>query len=236
MTAARDDSPRQLPLDLALEPGRSRDELVVSPSNAQAVALVDNWPDWPSPVVVLAGPAGAGKSHIAAIWQDMAGAVALRPDRLDVASRERALAAGAVLVDDADEPGLDETGLFHLINDVRGCGARLLLAARLFPGAWGVRLPDLASRLKAATTVEIGEPDEDLLEGVITKLFADRQILVDPGVVSFLVRRIERSLASACAVVDAMDKASLERHSRITRHLAGQVIDRMDDRQGRFDL
>lgn len=236
MTAERDETPRQLPLDLVHQPGRSRDELVVSPSNAQAVALVDNWPEWPSPVVVLAGPAGAGKSHVAAIWQEVSGAVALDPGHLDAARRDLAVAAGAVLIDDAGEQGLDEAGLFHLINDVRGAGACLLLTARRFPGAWGVSLPDLASRLKAATTVEIGEPDEALLAGVITKLFADRQLMVEPGVVNFLVRRIERSLAAACTVVEAIDKASLERRSRITRHLAGQVIETLDDRQGRFDL
>lgn len=236
MSAARDDAPRQLPLDLSHEPGRSRDELVVSPANAEAVALVDNWPDWPSPVVVLAGPAGAGKTHIATIWQEVSGAVALNAGRPDAKARADAVEAGAALIDDAGEPGLDETGLFHLINEMRGSGGRLLLTARRFPGAWGVTLPDLASRLRAATTVEIAEPDEALLTGVITKLFADRQLMVDPGVAGFLVRRIERSLASAAAVVEAIDRASLERRSRITRHLAGQVIAALDDRQGHLDL
>lgn len=230
------ETPRQLPLDLAQEPGRSRDELVLTPANAQAVALVDNWPDWPSPVVVLAGPAGAGKSHLAAIWTELSGAAALDASDLDAPARRAAIAAGAALVDDADRPGLDETGLFHLINEVRASGARLLLTARRFPGAWSVTLPDLASRLRAATTVEIAEPDEMLLAGVITKLFADRQLMVEPGVVSYLVRRIERSLDAAATVVEAIDQASLERGSRITRRLAGHVVEQMDRRQGSLDL
>src|SRR5690606_23347288 len=105
------DMPRQLPLELAHEVGRSRDELVVGPANAAAVALVDRWPDWPAPVVVLAGPAGSGKSHLAAIWREMSGAEEFMRDGLGPVALDAA-AHGPVLIDDADSPGLDETGLF----------------------------------------------------------------------------------------------------------------------------
>lgn len=220
--------PRQLPLDLAHEPGSTRDDLVVSAANADAVGLVDRWPDWPAPVVVLAGPAGCGKSHLGAIWREMSGANAFDAHALGSRAAE-AGAAGPVLIDDADRPGLDEAGLFHLINSVKACRTHLLLTARRFPAAWGVALPDLASRLKAATTIEIGEPDDVLLAGVITKLFADRQVEVEPHVVQYLVRRIERSLSAAMNVVECLDRAALEQKSRITRALATEVVNALDE-------
>lgn len=229
------EAPRQLPLDLATAAGRSRDDLVVTRSNAAAIALVDRWPDWPAPVVVLAGPVGAGKSHVAAVWKEAAHAFEADAAGIGAEAIEAA-AAGPVLVDDADIPGLDEAGLFHLVNAVRAGGTGLLLTARRFPSAWGVTLPDLASRLKAATTVEIAEPDDMLLAGVITKLFADRQVAVEPHVVSYIVNRIERSLATASAVVDRLDRAALEGKARISRHLAGTVIAAMEAGQGEFDL
>lgn len=227
--------PRQLPLDLSHQVGRSRDDLVVSAANADAAALVDRWPDWPSPVVVLAGPPGAGKTHLAEIWRAQVGAESFPAGRLG-ADAVAAASLRPVLVEDADTGRLDENGLFHLINAVRAAGTGLLLTARRFPAAWGVRLPDLASRLKAAATVEIHEPDDLLLAGVITKLFADRQVEVEPHVVQFLVRRIERSLATAIRVVERLDRAALEQKSRITRTLAAQTLSALDEGQGALDL
>jgi chromosomal replication initiation ATPase DnaA len=234
MASPRTDPPRQLPLDLGHGTGYSRDELVVSATNAQAAALVDRWPDWPSPVVVLAGPPGSGKTHLASIWRARAHAVAMDPRR--IREQTASLGAGPALVDDVDKDPIDEQGLFHLINTVRGTGSTLLLTARRFPSAWRVALPDLISRLKAAATIEIHEPDDLLLAGVITKLFADRQVEVEPHVVQYLVRRIERSLATAMRVVERLDRAALERKAPITRALAAETVSAMDEGQGEFEI
>ena len=226
--------PRQIPLDLGHGTAYSRDDLVVSSSNAEAAALVDRWPDWPAPVVVLAGPAGSGKTHLAAIWREMADARVVEAGQVEAAAAT--FDGRPVLVDDIDTGTLDQEGLFHLINAVCGGGSQLLLTARRFPAAWGATLPDLVSRLKAAATVEIHEPDDVLLAGVITKLFADRQVEVEPHVVQYLVRRIERSLATAMRVVERLDRLALEEKARITRSMAADAVNALDEGQGEFEL
>jgi chromosomal replication initiation ATPase DnaA len=185
--------------------------------------------------VVLAGPTGSGKSHLGAIWREMSAAVALDRRRIGEAIA-RTQDGAPLFFDDADAGGLDETGLFHALNAVRAAGSSMLITARRFPSAWGVTLPDLASRLKAAATVEIGEPDDDLLAGVIAKLFADRQVEVEPHVVQYLVRRIERSLATAIRVVDRLDRIALEDQTRITRALAAVAVEALDEGQGELDV
>lgn len=226
------DKPRQLPLELSHGTAYSRDDLITSPANEQAVALIDRWPDWPAPVVVFAGPPGCGKTHLASIWREETGAVPLNGATLGAAVADL---DGPVLIDSIDAAPVDEAGLFHLINTVRGAGTQLLITARRFPSAWGITLPDLESRLKAAATVEIHEPDDQLLTGVITKLFADRQIEVEPHVVQYVVRRIERSLSTAIRVVDRLDRKAMELKTRITRALAAETISALDEGQRDFD-
>lgn len=220
--------PRQLPFELKHQPGYERDNLIVAGSNRAAVDLVDRWPDWVAPVVILAGPTGSGKTHMAQVWQQKTGALLVDPSNISADIHERA-SIQPMLIEDIGDVTLDETGLFHLINSVRqhaaqGPGPSLLMTSRLWPAAWGVKLPDLASRLKAATVVEIAAPDDMLLTCVIHKLFADRQVEVEPHVVSYLVSRIERSLNAAIKVVDQLDRLALEQKSRITRTLAAQVL------------
>jgi chromosomal replication initiation ATPase DnaA len=219
-----------MPLELVHAAGYSRDDLIVTQANHAALALVDSWPQWPASLMVLAGPPGSGKSHLAAIWAEKAGAVAMHGDAIDAA------AEGHVLIDGLGEAGIDETALFHLINALRERGASMLITSRRWPSEWKVKLPDLISRIKSAPTVEISEPDDALLSGVITKLFADRQLVIEPQLVAYLVSRIERSLATAQNVVERLDKAALEAKSRITRQMASTVLTELDMGQKSFDL
>ncbi|MGG7577467.1 DnaA regulatory inactivator HdaA [Rhizobium sp. Nf11,1] len=215
----------QLPLAFSHDVATGRDDLLISERLAAAVSIVDAWPNWPSPVVVLAGPVGSGKSHLAGIWKEHSGAEIIHPK---VGSNAAVTAAnGPVLFEDADRLGFDDNTLFHVINSVRENGTSLLMTSRLWPMSWPVLLPDLRSRLKAATVVEIGEPDEALLSQVIVKLFADRQLYIDDKLVLYIVNRMERSLNAAQMIVERLDRLALSRGTKITRSLAAEVLNEL---------
>ncbi len=216
--------PRQLPLDLPHEAALSREDYLVGSSNRAAYQLLERWPDWPSPVVVLAGPVGAGKTHLVNAFRDETGAAVIAAPDLREADVERLAAAPVSVVENA-HLGIGNTALFHLLNAARQSGKTVLITSRTWPASWKITLPDLMSRLRAATPVEILEPDDDLLRRVLVKLFADRQIAVDQGVVDYLVIRMERSLEVALRAVEAIDREALAGRVKITKPLAGRVLE-----------
>lgn len=213
--------PRQMPIPLPVQSVMDADTLAVSPANRAAMTLIESWPDWSAPHALIAGPTGSGKTHLGMIWKQRASAVQLDADQL---SKAVADTAHSFFIDDLRPSQIDETGLFHILNLARQRGGHVLMTSRDWPSAWGIATPDLLSRLRAATTVEIGEPDDTLLRAALVKLFADRQLVIDSDVIEFLVLRMERSLGAACAVVDALDREALVRQSRITKPLAREIL------------
>lgn len=220
---------RQIPLDLPIAERRGRDDWIVSEANADATALIERFPDWPGDVVLVTGPAGAGKSHLAHVFAERSGAAILAAADLSARDPVELARTPALVVEDLGE-GLDETALFHLLNAVRQAGGRVLLTAATAPSEWGLRLADLASRLRAATPVTLREPDDALLEALLAKLFSDRQTMVDPSVIAFLARRMERSFAAAHDLVAALDREALAAKTPITRTVAARVVAALGER------
>jgi chromosomal replication initiation ATPase DnaA len=214
--------PRQLAL--ALDHGESfaREDFLSGPSNAVALALIDAWPGWSHRTVMLTGPEGSGKSHLAAIWAQAAGARLIAARALEEASVPSALATGALVVEDVASGAFDERALFHLLNLAREDEAFVLLTARIAPVTVGIR--DLASRLKALPVVALEPPDDTLLRAVLVKLFADRQIAVDESLIGYVAMRIERSFAAARAVVARLDDEALRHKRPLTRTFAAEIL------------
>lgn len=219
---------RQLVLDLPHRTALGREDFLVSESNAAAVAVVDQWPDWPAKAVLLAGPAGSGKSHLVEVWRQKSGAGRIDTGALEEASIPVLLANGALALEDAPGPELDEKTLFHLLNLVNQRNARLLITCNRLPQQWQIKLPDLLSRLKALPAVEISAPSDDLLRGVLAKLFADRQLAADEGVLSYLLVRMPRSLEAARTLVSEIDRQALEQKAELTRGFAARVLGSLD--------
>lgn len=217
-------APTQLALALDHAESLAREDFLAGPSNAAALSLVERWPDWPSRTVVLRGPEGSGKTHLAAIWARAAGARMLSPRVLGGADVPIALATGALVLENLAEGRFDEAALFHLINLAREERAYVLITARTTPATWRIEVPDLVSRLRSLPVVALEAPDDTLLRAVIVKLFADRQLAVDEGLVGFLVTRIERSFAAARAAVARLDREALRLKRPVTRALAGELF------------
>ncbi|MGZ8401932.1 MAG: chromosomal replication initiator DnaA [Rhodoplanes sp.] len=225
-------APVQLTLALDHPESLARDDFVAGPTNAAALDMVERWPDWPARTLALVGPRGSGKSHLAAIWAERAGARIVAARTLDEAAVPAALSSGAVVVEDAAEGAVNERALFHLLNIAGEEQGHVLVTAQSAPAAWTLQLADLASRLRAVPVVTVAPPDDALFRAVMVKLFADRQLTVDEALLVYLERRVERSLIAAQRIVAALDGEALRQHRPVTRALAAEFLDAQD---GVFD-
>lgn len=214
----------QLALDLPFQEALSRVDFIVGTSNSKALDFIDKWPDWPARVAILTGPAGSGKTHLSSIWGLASGAQHHLAKNLTVDVIPDWLATGSLVIENITARGFDEVALFHLVNAVRGGAGFLLMTSDEPPNAWEVVLPDLISRLRAAIPFEIGVPDDMLMRQVFIKQFSDRQVVIDPAVIEYLINRIERSLSAVRTSVTLLDEAALSQGRPITRRLAAEVL------------
>jgi chromosomal replication initiation ATPase DnaA len=213
--------PRQLPIPFEHRPALERDDYLVTPANAEAVAWIDRWPDWPGPLLAVWGPGGCGKSHLAQVFLARTGGRLLAVPDAGVVT-----AGAAYVLEDLDRaPALDEEALFHLFNALKSAEGRILVTARTAPARWNVRLPDLASRLKGSPAVEITAPDDTLLAALLVKLFSDRQLRVDADVVAYLVARMDRTFQAAADLVAAIDAEALAQKRAVTVPLVRRVLE-----------
>ena len=221
---------RQLVLDLPARPALGRADFYVSPAHALALAQVDAWPGWPDGRIAVIGPEGAGKTHLVHVWAARTGARIIASADLTGLDVADVPAVAALAVEDADAlPDLPdgrrgEEALFHLCNRLRAGGGSLMVTGREPPARWGLKLPDLASRLGTAGVARLEAPDDDLLSAVLVKLFADRQVDVSPEIIAYLLPRMERSFAGAERLVAALDRAALSQKRAITLRLAAEVL------------
>lgn len=219
---------RQLRLRLGREgQAPTLDAFVRGPSNAEAVAAVEAWPSWLGGCLAVVGPKGVGKSHLARAWAASADALVVDAQAPDIG----AAAGRPVLLEDADR-GFSTEGLFHLINVAARDGGGLLLTARTRPASWATALPDLRSRLNAFPVVEIGPPDDTVLEGVLRRFFEARNIRPPEAVYPYLLARMPRSIPDAAAIVKRLDEAGDEGFRPVTRALAREIL----EAQGTLDL
>lgn len=207
------------PRDTALRP----EDFFVSDANRVAADLIQTPDAWPDGKLVLTGPEGCGKSHLARVFQVNTDAMIVQAADLPDTLRPN----GALVVEDMSAlPVNREETMFHLHNHMASANLPLLMTDRTAPARWDIALADLASRMQATTPVGIEDPDDMLLQVLIMKLFADRQVIPPASVVQFLSTRIERSYVAAQDIVARLDHAALVDKKPASVKMATALLDK----------
>jgi chromosomal replication initiation ATPase DnaA len=219
--------PRQLTFRWRHSPSFAREDFLPASSNREALSAIELWPNWAGRMLTLVGPEGSGKSHLGAIWAGASGAITLRGEALNDEGFKAGGRAHALLLEDADRASKSETLFFHLMNIALQNDVWLLVTCRSAPDAWGLNTPDLLSRLRLAPVVRLAAPDIELIEAVLFKLFSDRQLQVEPRVITYIAPRIERSLGAVREIVAMLDNEALTQGRRVTRSMASDALREM---------
>lgn len=215
---------KQIPLDLGHKTSFNAADFLRLPCNDDAMEHLLNWPNWGAHAMALVGPSGSGKSHLAMVWAEKAGAIVWQEDS-DIVSLGEGV---AIVVDDADSTSVTDEALFHMYNWTKETRGSLLLTGQKAPNLWDKKLPDLVSRLATLPVAEIGMPDEQTLEIVLLKQLSDRQLSMDIKVISYLITHMNRSFEDIRLIVDAVDKLSLAKKNKITIPIVKDVMKAME--------
>lgn len=213
----------QLTLELGHISAQGEADFLVGDGNRLAHARITAFPHWPDPITVLTGPAKSGKSHLARILAARSAALYAGVD--DLASLAAQGGDAPVIIEDVDRLGYDEAGLFHLLNQSMRDHRPVLLTARQDIANWPLNTDDVRSRMRRASAFTLELTNDIQLSHMFVKLFGDRQIMVDPKIIAYLVARMERSTEEAVILADLMDRLALAKGTAITRTIAAEALD-----------
>ncbi|WJW79895.1 hypothetical protein [Bartonella sp. TP] len=230
-------SAEQLSLPFENKPLYHRDDFVIAPSNISAYHLVNNWPDWGFASACIIGAKGAGKTHLASIWQSKS--QAYRVSAKNIGEGFALLTAGSnILLEDLTYGDFIEKELFHLFNNVVQARVvypqvSLLITAQTSPLNWPMELKDLLSRFRAIPKIAINPPEDMVLAAIMGKLFSDMQVRVDSKLIDYAVSRMERSIEFAVDFVNRCNVKALAEKSKITKTIIEAVLTELMTKAGR---
>ena len=231
----------QLALDFPHRPSFGRDDFLVASNNKEAVSIVESWPMWPFFAICIYGPSGCGKTHLANVFANNVSKLTNYPYRipfvraaqLNMENIHDLFAQNKCLVVEDLEKLQNQEALFHLYNMYRDEGGNILFTSEIAPARINFSLPDLRSRMNIVPTIEIKEPDDELLSALLVKLFSDRQIIPSPELIKYLLANMQRSFAYAIKLVAEIDNISLSRKRAVNLNIAKEALASLnDDSQG----
>ncbi len=236
---------QQLTLELPHLPSFGKEDFLIAKCNIEAVKIIDSWPNWDFFAVCIYGSEGCGKTHLANVFSSRVSTLTNHPYKIPfikacnvkMENIYNLFAQNHCLVVEDLNKNINQEAMFHLYNLYRNEGGNILFTSQQAPARLNFELKDLQSRLNIVPSIEIKAPDDDLLSSLIVKLFADRQILVSPEIITYMLNNMQRSFSFARKAVAEIDNISLARKRAISIPIVKEALSSLqNDPQGELFL
>jgi len=199
------------------------EDFYVNDNNLEASELIKLWPNWFNGAVVIYGPTKSGKSHLANIWKENSNANIYNLED-DLLLSNIDTKKDFVLDNFHNLSVNDEEIFFHIYNQTFNNKKNILIT--LDKSKFNkINLKDLESRFNSFSSATINPPDDNLVNALIVKFFKDQQINIDPSVVAFILKRIERDYVTIFNFLKEIDNLSLENKSKISISFLNKFFD-----------
>ena len=168
---------------------------------------------------LLYGPRKSGKTEIGNMWVIKNNAVVFKNNLDNLININK-----NILIEDLDQI-LNYENIFHLINHATSYELKILITTSVSINNLNIKLNDLVSRLKTFNYLEIYSPDDDMLLNILTKLFIDKQFIINSNsIFNYILKRANRSYEDMIKIVEKLDKLSLEKKRQLTIPLIKEIL------------
>ena len=166
----------------------------------------------------LYGPKNSGKSYLAKIWLKKNNAIQYNNNYELLLNKKNNVLIDNIII-------YDQEKIFHIVNNCILNNSKILITSGKKINEIDFKFKDLSSRLKTFSSLEINQPNDEMLLALLTKLLVDKQFIIKSNeIFEYILRRVDRSYQGINEIVKKLDLLSLEKKRQLTIPLIKEIL------------
>ena len=199
------------------------DDFYISKSNKSALIIINKWPRWEKKFLNIHGEKYSGKTHLISIFLKKFKGLKLEATELENNDLKKIKLHENIVIENLNR-NIDEELIYTIFNFIDQENKYLIITSTKSIVEIDFKLNDLRSRAKNFILQDIKKPDDQLMFALIFKSLSDRQISLDQKLISYIIKRIERSYGKINDFIYKIDELSLKKKKSIDLKLIKEVL------------